>query len=1346
MSAAAVQSLNVEMPAGGKTIHPFFTGGSVVARHADPTPDEDMSFIPDSDQSVDSKGRRRSKRLRPVEEVMNAENCTQGNLSKANGTSVSEPVSQTKRRKVSREVERKETGARLCHLTDSGLENVSGKAASAEDSSGMKASSDAGVLELDKGASKRKRGRKTRTTLSNVAGNVTNCQPYVIVDIAGHNQESYPSKDEPCLKKDVELPSGSACPTACPTQDGSTDTQAPNTTGEDCLAAEAKGAPPAGSSQDAEAKVHATVANPSGVQMSVSESAKSSHYAPIFLPKRRSPSSATDVTKPSSTSGPRKRRSGRQGASVQADSSSASSGCRDIPKRRRLIVILRYRLGSRITWEGSEREQESIITKDITNNVVDLTVSPRPENGKRTSKPVHPFFLGRTTSKQLDIATNKSLHRLNADANLSDDKQLTSGSDTERGVKGISRKVDSTNKSRPLGFITGLGGATLGAGICKGVVKFPGVVEALWPPKDMVHIRDLESGYEHGQETKPESFQVTTLGPYPTRGQQKQKQNALQIPQQEDILHSLAQRLVPDTHDTPLAGPESDGQKPHLSRALRLPERTVLTGSALRVLVRQELRSPISAIDRGSSEVAADDPQGFNSNAMERHPTLLRLYRSIGKSFTPFDLDTCETQQWSIKYAPSSAEDVLQPGKEAMFLRHWLQNVALSSTDTSKSKSKRQRRPSSTEKQSGAVHKHKPRRVVARKRRADELCDFIVSSEDEDDGMEELSGPDEEHEYPPISRSVVRGGGAAASETGQSKTRAANCMLISGPSGCGKTAAAYAVAKELGFEVFEINSGSRRSGKDLLEKVGDVTINHLIRGNNAFEAGATPQILGSAVELDTGKSTSIGSFFKSKQIPRLGAEKPSKSESSTDPPTQHQTTRVQKQSLILLEEVDVLFEEDKTFWAAVLGLLSQSRRPIIMTCEDENLIPTGALPLHGILRFRPPPIDLAVDYLLLLAGAEGHLLRRSAVEALYRSKHRDLRASIMEIDFWCQMAVGDQKAGLEWMHPRCPSWDDGFAGLDALHVASKDTYLTGMGWTGRDAVTDEAGHDYAVEQELLHEAWNNWDVDVEDWHSGSDIDIWANSFAFDAEDHSRATLAASCAADQFYDRLSAADVFAGHALAVGDKIPLDTTQPVRSDLVRYDTVQGYSLLEVDPADEHDGLSTDLALYAKLAAKRLLRAIKDEHAGDTQPHMGTFNQADLIELVTSKAQPQASSRDQLTRHDLSSAFDPISEASSATPTAPGALQCSEFDRTSSVIVEDLAPYVRAIVLHDVQLEDQRRQIQEQSSKRLRMTRASRSALEGGSRSSMRRDKWFEGNLDPTVVLKTGSHEWYRAAAK
>lgn len=111
--------------------------------------------------------------------------------------------------------------------------------------------------------------------------------------------------------------------------------------------------------------------------------------------------------------------------------------------------------------------------------------------------------------------------------------------------------------------------------------------------------------------------------------------------------------------------------------------------------------------------------------------------------------------------------------------------------------------------------------------------------------------------------------------------RLANSILLHGPSGSGKTAAVHAAANELNWEIFEVNPGmGRRTGAQLLELVGDVGKNHTLSG----------------------------------------AEQ------------KHSL----RQSVILLEEVDILYEEDKGFWAGVVALIAESRRPVVMTCNGET--------------------------------------------------------------------------------------------------------------------------------------------------------------------------------------------------------------------------------------------------------------------------------------------------------------------------------------------------------------------------------------------------------------------------
>lgn len=62
-------------------------------------------------------------------------------------------------------------------------------------------------------------------------------------------------------------------------------------------------------------------------------------------------------------------------------------------------------------------------------------------------------------------------------------------------------------------------------------------------------------------------------------------------------------------------------------------------------------------------------------------------------------------------------------------------------------------------------------------------------------------------------------------------------VLLVGPSGCGKTAAVYALAEELGYNVLEVNTSSRRNGKTVLSHLHEATQSHSL--NNTTPTGAT---------------------------------------------------------------------------------------------------------------------------------------------------------------------------------------------------------------------------------------------------------------------------------------------------------------------------------------------------------------------------------------------------------------------------------------------------------------------------------------------------------------------------
>lgn len=486
---------------------------------------------------------------------------------------------------------------------------------------------------------------------------------------------------------------------------------------------------------------------------------------------------------------------------------------------------------------------------------------------------------------------------------------------------------------------------------------------------------------------------------------------------------------------------------------LRHPTRNAASGKVLQRAIDSQLSS---SLPHPTSKVHSSNP------------VITKLRSALSLSTSAFDCGKYESKLWAHKYAPKVAEDVLQVGREVHVLRDWLRHLKINAVDTGK--------PTGDGPNSKSKRDQKRRN---RRKPTEKLDGFIVSSEDEASEMDNLSGSDDElaGDVTVASRkTVVRTGDSAlGGQHGDGKGRITNAILISGPSGSGKTASVYAVAKELDFEVFEINPSSRRSARDMLERVGDMTQNHLVHLlNDSDDSSITHR--DSALN-DNIKQNKLQGFFKNQ------GSKPSKASSnlphsSPKPDPETRRRREQKQSLILIEEADILFDEDKQFWTGVLTLISQSRRPIVITCNDESLVPTQGMSLHAILRYQRPPRDLVLDYLLLIAATEGHVLKRDAVSKLYTGSGFDVRRSLMDLNLWCQIGVGSEKAGLDWILPQWPPGANVDHNGDRVRVLSLNTYEPYMGWFNRDCFLEQ--NPLEKETDALSDSLHWWDLGIQD--------------------------------------------------------------------------------------------------------------------------------------------------------------------------------------------------------------------------------------------------------------------------
>lgn len=933
----------------------------------------------------------------------------------------------------------------------------------------------------------------------------------------------------------------------------------------------------------------------------------------------------------------------------------------------------------------------------------------------------HPFFLGgtaRTSGRRTSVSSERLKEREpNADLRPVGRKEVS-----PRKSRVTSKPVDTTSSPTEN---TWPARTAFGSDHAR-VSRFPGAIEPMWPPRELLHVDRGASSLEIDL-GRLQAFRSPSAD-------RKLKGVEVKVAAEEEVLRQCLNVVRSYENDRMTSQRVTSRDW----REFRRPLRRLMSGPTLQKAVRRELASKLQDLSPDTvKDQSSDELSVSNTSTAPTHKALKSVFNAIATSRTAFDKFECEAQDWVHKYAPKSAEEVLQSGREVKLLRNWLKSLTTNAVD----------HRTSGARESSALRKLGAKTAKRKRKRADELDDFIVSSDEEANEMDEVIDPNDNPSTNPRSKpSVIRTGDIAGASG--SSDRLTNTIVISGPHGCGKTAAVYAIAQELGFEVFEINPGSRRSGKDILDKVGDMTRNHLV-GHASAETPAISTDENEEMNLvvdnlkkdiETGRQGTMNDFFRAKgtvkSVPPKSAAKASKaSPKRKEAPNMRKS---QKQSLILLEEVDVLFDEDKMFWTTTLSLVLQSKRPVIMTCTDERLLPLKDMSLYAVLRFKPTPPQLATDYLVLVACNEGHLLPRNAVSALYAAKRSDMRASISELNFFCQMAIGDTKGGLDWMLTRAVAEDPKHKNSNPIRVVSERSYEKGMGWLSGEAPLVDVELSLNQEVELLLEVWNGWGMDI-----GASEGYLATHAPATVKGTSEGTVLEAL---QDYDTVA-------EALSAGDTLPacvsrdpgmmlLETALPEVTDKMRSNYTEDAGVLLADPLVDYSGVTESLVLMLRACARRLLQ--QPRHCKETRP----FNEQSIACMISGIMQ-ECPTRQGTEKVNKFAGFEPIARSANAVLGAPKGPQISSFDGSTSVIAEDLAPYVRNIVSYDLRLEDQRRQLSSLHSgpgkggKKARTTRSSRAALEGGQKALTRRERWFPDGISFDLVLQSGGAGWQEA---
>lgn len=172
-------------------------------------------------------------------------------------------------------------------------------------------------------------------------------------------------------------------------------------------------------------------------------------------------------------------------------------------------------------------------------------------------------------------------------------------------------------------------------------------------------------------------------------------------------------------------------------------------------------------------------------------------------------------------------------------------------------------------------------------------------------------------------------------------------LIIQGDVGSCKTSSVYAAMNALNGYVHEINSGQQRSRKDLhssLKEFCTTQIIHKSREEKTFQKG-----------------------------------------------------------IVLFEDCDVLFEQDKNFWTVVLDVINYSRRPIVITVRDTSVIPKSIWEMaeeqDSIITSKVNDREALSQYLWLCCFAHGCILKKNVLELILNysitSTGFDVRKSLM---------------------------------------------------------------------------------------------------------------------------------------------------------------------------------------------------------------------------------------------------------------------------------------------------------------------------------------------------------------
>ncbi|XP_048131184.1 uncharacterized protein LOC115734760 isoform X2 [Rhodamnia argentea] len=248
------------------------------------------------------------------------------------------------------------------------------------------------------------------------------------------------------------------------------------------------------------------------------------------------------------------------------------------------------------------------------------------------------------------------------------------------------------------------------------------------------------------------------------------------------------------------------------------------------------------------------------------------------------------------------------------------------------------------------------------------------------------------------------------SERKERHARLKNVLLVTGPVGCGKSAAIYACAEEQGFEVMEVNASECRNGALMKQKFGEALESHLLKWSteNQVDIQTKSELCSAA---DSGKAEGEGKTELIESIQLSDEENPYsagavKLTARANGASCHQA---EVKPLILFEDVDITFLDDRGFIAAIQHIAETAKGPLILTSSSCNLLlPDNMERLETC--FTAPSVLELLCHVHMVCGVEKMRIQPHLVQKFVGCCEGDIRKTIMNLQFWCQ-GNEDRKGG-----------------------------------------------------------------------------------------------------------------------------------------------------------------------------------------------------------------------------------------------------------------------------------------------------------------------------------------------